>query len=580
MSLELSLDFLFELIQEYHIITSDQKIYLNKKIDQYLSLYQNIHKKEPFVTDLLMFILGKEHISLEEEYLYKLIARRAGCDYVHLDPLKIDSQIVMSTISLPYGKKHKVLPLSSDGTTITIAVANPFKMEILDQLTSTTGLKMLPVMASPKDIDKLLTDIFGFKKSIKAAADDAAKDAQSNMEQLTMLTGSASMDDKHIVKAVEFMLKYAIEQGASDIHIEPKKNETLIRFRIDGILHTIYTFPISVHLPFLSRLKMLSAMDIAEKRRSQDGRIKVKTETGYEVEIRTSTIPIVFGEKMVLRILEAGSFIKNLAEIGFEEEQLEAWQQAMNKSYGMLLVTGPTGSGKTTTLYSTLKELASPDINIVSIEDPIEIVVDEINQIGVNLKADITFSSALRHILRQDPDIVMVGEIRDPDTASNAVQASLTGHLVFSTLHTNDTATTVERLLDLGIEPFLAASVLNGIVAQRLVRKICPYCSFDRDMSDSEKILLHLPVESNYTIKDSEGCVKCRYTGHKGRVAIIELMPINEKIRSMISSGAKADELRNNAIMDGMITLRESAIRKLASGITTFDEIVKALYYN
>ncbi len=281
----------------------------------------------------------------------------------------------------------------------------------------------------------------------------------------------------------------------------------------------------------------------------------------------------------VLRILESGHFIRPLEEIGFDDPQLAAWRIAMKKGYGMLLVTGPTGSGKSTTLYSTLKELAKPDINIVAIEDPIEIVMSEINQMGVNTKAGITFSTALRHILRQDPDIIMVGEIRDKETADNAVQAALTGHLVFSTLHTNDTASTVERMIDLGIEPYLLASMLNGILAQRLVRKLCPYCSFARDMTDDEKVMLKLATDNTYRIKDAEGCVKCRFTGYKGRTAIIEYMPVAGKTSRLVATRASTDEIRQNAVMDGMITLRDSAIRKLAEGMTSFDEIVKALYF-
>ena len=282
---------------------------------------------------------------------------------------------------------------------------------------------------------------------------------------------------------------------------------------------------------------------------------------------------------MVLRLLESGSFVKKIEEIGFGHDQQTIFFDALKRGYGMVLVTGPTGSGKSTTLYSTLKKLSSPDVNIISVEDPIEIVMEEINQMGVNVRAGITFSSSLRHILRQDPDVVMIGEIRDKETAANAVQAALTGHLVLSTLHTNDTSSTIERLSDLGIEPYLIAGVINSIIAQRLVRKICPFCSYTREMTEDEKITLNLPMENEYNIRDSEGCVRCRYTGYKGRTAIIEIMKVTSKMRSLISSGATIDEIKNNAVMDGMVTLRESAIKKLADGVSTFNEIVKALYY-
>lgn len=579
MKLELGLTLLLDILEEYSVITSLQKKIIAAKKDYYNSMYESSFKKSPFITELLLFICEKENIPLEEDQLLKLLAARAGCDYHVIDPLKIDSQLAVKTISASYGRINRVLPLYKKDNTIVLAMANPFRMDVIDQLSSTTSNEITPVVASAKSIDEIISDLFGFKKSIKAAANDRSKDNFNNLENLTDLGSAKNMDDKHIINAVDYMLKYAIDQNASDIHIEPKRDQTLIRFRLDGVLHTIYSFPFEAHLPFISRLKMLAKMDISEKRRPQDGRIKVVTESGVEVELRASTVPVVSGEKMVLRILEAGAFVKGISKIGFTPEQEKLFTTALKKEYGMVLVTGPTGSGKTTTLYSTLKSMASPEINIISVEDPIEIVIDEINQMGVNKKAGITFSSSLRHILRQDPDIVMIGEIRDRETAANAVQAALTGHLVISTLHTNDTATTIERFRELNVEPFMIASVINAIVAQRLVRKVCPHCSFERDMSEEEKITLNLPVDNNYRIRDSEGCVKCRYTGFKGRTAIVEFMQITPKIRNLISSLATTDELRNNAILDGMMTLRESAIRKLADGVTTFNEIVRALYY-
>ncbi len=579
MKIELSLSLLLEMLEEYSVINKSQKELISARKDYYQSMFENTFKRAPFVTELLVFTCEKESIKLSEEQLLRLIAARAGCEYIVIDPLKIDNQLTVKTISAAYGKMNRVIPLYKNGDDIVLAMADPFRMDIIDQLSTSTSSGIIPVVASAKDIERILSDLFGFKKSIKAAADDLTREGFNNLENLTDLGKAKNMDDKHIINAVDYMLKYAIDQEASDIHIEPKRDETHIRFRLDGILHTIYSFPFEAHLPFVSRLKMLAKMDIAEKRRPQDGRIKVVTETGLEVELRASTIPVVTGEKMVLRVLESSTFVKDISNIGFSDEQKNLYDISLKKGYGMVLVTGPTGSGKSTTLYSTLKSLASPEINVVSVEDPIEIIIDEINQMGVNVKAGITFSGALRHILRQDPDIVMIGEIRDKETATNAVQAALTGHLVLSTLHTNDTATTIERIGDLGIEPYMIASVLNAIVAQRLVRKVCPFCSFTREMSEEEKITLHLPLESTYKIRDAEGCVKCRYTGYKGRTAIIEFMNMTPKMRAIISQGATADEIRNNAIMDGMLTLKESAIRKLADGVTTFDEIVKALYY-
>ncbi len=579
MQITLSLDFVFDLLEEYGLLARDKREFFTNKRDYYEGLYKDRFKKEPFVTDLVMTMFRDEGLALDEEKMLKLVAGRAGCEYLVPDPLKIDSQMVTSIISLPYGRGHLVLPLYEENGAIVVAMADPFNMEIIDQLQATAGKPIYPVVASPTNIDKILGDVFGFKKSIKAAAKEKVRDTYASIEQLTSISEGGQLDDKHIVNAVDYMLRYAVEQDASDIHIEPKRDETHIRFRLDGMMHTIYSFPIEAHASFLSRLKMLARMDIAEKRRPQDGRIKLVLDEKREVELRASTIPVIYGEKMVLRILESGYFIRPLEEIGFDEAQLAAWRIALKKGYGMLLVTGPTGSGKSTTLYSTLKELAKPDVNIVAIEDPIEIVMNEINQMGVNTKAGITFSSALRHILRQDPDIIMVGEIRDKETADNAVQAALTGHLVFSTLHTNDTASTVERMIDLGIEPFLLASMLSGILAQRLVRKLCPHCSFERDMTEDEKVMLKLALDNTYRIKDAEGCVKCRFTGYKGRTAIIEYMPVAGKTSRLVATRATTDEIRQNAVMDGMITLRDSAIRKLAAGQTSFDEIIKALYF-
>ncbi len=575
----LSVEFILDMLIEYNVIDNKEKKFLLSRHEYYDSKFMEKFKRKPDPAAFVLFMADDRDIDINEEFVLKLIARRAGCDFVYIDPLKIDASLVVNTISYTYGKNNTVLPMHEENGNIILAMGNPFRMDIIDQLSTTTKKKVIPVVASAEDIRKTVTDVFGFKKSMKAAAEDYAKDDLNNLEQLTKLKSAADLDDKHVVNAVDFMLRYAVDQNASDIHIEPKRNETKIRFRLDGILHTIYSFPRDVHLPFVSRIKMLARMDIAEKRRPQDGRLKIESDESREIDIRVSTIPVVHGEKVVLRLLIESQFLKNLPEIGFVEDQLERWSSATERGFGMLLVTGPTGSGKTTTLYSTLTAMASPDVNIVSVEDPIEIVIEEINQMGVNNRAGITFSSSLRHVLRQDPDIIMIGEIRDDETAENAVQAALTGHLVFSTLHTNDTASSVERIKDLGVEPFLIGAVLNGLLAQRLVRKVCPFCSYERKLTEDEKIALNLPAESEYDVKDAEGCVKCRYSGYSGRTAIMEFMPITEKTRSLISHNASTEELRDNALMDGMITLRESAIKKLADGITTFDEILKALHY-
>ncbi|MBW3670643.1 MAG: GspE/PulE family protein [Acidobacteria bacterium] len=382
--------------------------------------------------------------------------------------------------------------------------------------------------------------------------------------------------DQHIVNAVDYLLQHAYDSRASDIHIEPKREFALVRFRIDGVLHEIQRVPRLVNLAVTSRLKTMSRMDIAEKRRPQDGRIKTDRD-GKEIELRVSTLPTAFGEKVVMRIFDPDVLLRDLSEIGFYPEELGLFHEWIRRPHGIILVTGPTGSGKTTTLYSALRLLSTPDINITTIEDPIEMIYDEFNQTAVNSKIGITFPSALRTILRQDPDIIMVGEIRDLETAQNAVQAALTGHLVFSTLHTNDAPSSVTRLIDLGIQPFLISSTLVGAMAQRLVRKICSACARNRPLSMEEAGMLALkpPTGKRIVVKEGAGCNKCRNTGYFGRSGIFEMLQIDNPIRELIDQRADLMDIKEQAAKRGMRTLRDSALRKLAEGQTTFEEVVR-----
>jgi len=382
--------------------------------------------------------------------------------------------------------------------------------------------------------------------------------------------------DQHIVNAVEFMLQHAFDTRASDIHVEPKRDWSLIRFRIDGVLHDIQTIPKIVHAAIVSRVKTMSRLDIAEKRRPQDGRIKA-TRAGREVELRISTLPVAFGEKAVMRIFDPDVLTQDLSALGFYPEELLLFNEFISRPHGIILVTGPTGSGKTTTLYSAMKSIASRDINITTIEDPIEMVIEEFNQTAVQPKIGIDFAGALRHILRQDPDVIMVGEIRDPETAQYAIQAALTGHLVFSTLHTNDSATSIGRLVDLGVERFLISSTLIGAMAQRLVRKICPHCIGERSLSADEANTLRLsvPPGKKIRVKEGQGCHECRGTGYLGRSGIFEILPIDDGVKELIVLGKDAPEIKREAVKNGMRTLRQSALRKLAEGNTTFEEVVR-----
>jgi general secretion pathway protein E len=372
------------------------------------------------------------------------------------------------------------------------------------------------------------------------------------------------------------MLQHAFDSRASDIHVEPKREQSLIRFRIDGVLHDIQKMPKVVHAAVVSRLKTMSRLDIAEKRRPQDGRVKA-TRNGREVELRVSTLPVAFGEKVVLRIFDPDVLLQDLTGLGFYPDELQNWNDFITRPHGIILVTGPTGSGKTTTLYSALKTIATRELNVTTIEDPIEMVLDDFNQTAVQTKVGITFAGALRHILRQDPDVIMVGEIRDAETAQYAIQAALTGHLVFSTLHTNDAASSISRLADLGVERFLISSTLVGAMAQRLLRRICPHCAAERHLSGDEIATLRLavPAGKRVKVKEGAGCFECRGTGYIGRTGIFEILPMDEGVKNLVVSGADAPEIKREAIKNGMRTLRQSALRKLAEGVSTFEEVVR-----
>jgi general secretion pathway protein E len=526
-------------------------------------------------------IPGQPDTVLDEDRIAQVMAEHAGVSYVKIDPLKLDMKLVTSVFSRPFARKHSVLALALEGNELKVAVADPFDLELMENLRRITGYRVTPLVAAKSDIQKIITEIYGFRSSVKAAAQvmEAGVDL-GNFEQLVRLKAVDEIEatDKHVVNAVDYMLHYALDQRASDLHIEPKRDHGLVRMRIDGMLHNITTLPKVVHAAVVSRIKMLARMDIAEKRRPQDGRIKTG-QGDRETELRVSTLPVAFGEKVVIRIFDPTLLMQDLAGLGFYPREYKLFESFITQPNGLILVTGPTGSGKTTTLYSALRYLASPEVNIVSIEDPIEMVVEDFNQVAVQPNIGITFASALRTILRQDPDIIMVGEVRDAETAGNAVQAALTGHLVFATLHTNDSATAVSRMLDLGVEPFLLSSTLVGVVAQRLVRNICGQCKKKTYLTPDQISLLHMkmPEDSNrkLPVYYGEGCAACRGTGYLGRQAVYEVLPVNEKIVRLINQRADAKEILKTARLDGMLTLREVAIKKLAQGVTTFEEIIR-----
>ncbi len=520
------------------------------------------------------------NIRLDENTIMRTIAQAAKIPFEKPDPLKLNSDVIAATMTRPFARRHTCVPLRKEDGKVVVAVDNPFDQQFLQDLHNVISGEVSIVVSPKTDIRQIITEVYGFRGSIaKAEADQHDRKNLGNLEQLVRLRQDRELEatDQPVINAVEYLLKYAFEQRASDIHIEPKREETHVRLRIDGVLHTIYTFPKVVHPPFISRLKMLARMDISEKRRPQDGRIKTQHDN-IEIELRVSSLPVAFGEKIVIRVFDPGQLIQSLDTIGFYGDILKDWRRFMGQPTGLVLVTGPTGSGKTTTLYSTLKELARPDVNITTVEDPIEMVYEEFNQVLVQKRVDVTFSNALKTILRQDPDIVMIGEIRDAETAKMATQAALTGHLVFSTLHTNDTASTISRLLDLGVEPFLLSSTLLGIMAQRLVRKICPHCTQDTELTQEQVRLLNikLPPRSGQSlpVKYGAGCIQCRNTGYYSRDGVFELMEVDDTIRALINERASAPKIRRAARSNGMMSLRECAIKKLAQGVTTFEEVL------
>ncbi|OGW36475.1 MAG: type II secretion system protein E [Nitrospirae bacterium GWD2_57_9] len=521
---------------------------------------------------------GEPGKTLTEDIITELVARHAGLSFRKIDPLKLNPEVTTQILSRAFARRSVSVPLERNDDRLTIAVADPYNLEVLENI-ERMGYKVSRVVAPKSDILKIITEFYGFRSSVTAAAKEMTAEIDlGNLEQFVKMKSVTEIEatDKHIVNAVEFLFRYAFDQRASDIHIEPKREASEVRIRIDGMLHSIHKTPKAVHPAFVSRIKMLSRMDIAEKRRPQDGRIKTEYKN-REVELRVSTMPTAFGEKVVIRIFDPDILLQDLEEIGFSPREYELFRSFIAKPHGIVLVTGPTGSGKTTTLYSALKTVATPEVNVVTIEDPIEMVHDQFNQVGVQPSIGVTFGSTLRTILRQDPDIIMVGEIRDLETAENAVQAALTGHLVFSTLHTNDAAASITRLLDLGVAPYLISSTVIGVMAQRLVRKICKNCEkvYHLLPEEAEAVGLASNKDGKIAVKYGEGCPQCRGTGYQGRTGIFEIMEVNEKLRAILREKPDAELIRKAAMSDGMSLLRAAAVRKMLNGETTFDEVIR-----
>ncbi len=521
---------------------------------------------------------------LDEDLIYQVLAAEWKIPYQKIDPLKLDLNLVTTTIPHTFAMKHLILPIGIEDRRLLVATANPFLEEVLEDVARVSHMPVKPVVSSKSDIIRLIKEFFGFKRSISAAETQFARPGIDigNLEQYVRLDDASDDPDaniRHIVNAVDHIFSYAFDQRASDIHIEPKREISLVRLRIDGVLNTAYNLPKPVHAAMVSRIKNLARLDMSEKRRPQDGRIKID-KGGVEVEIRVSTIPVAFGEKLVMRIMDPDVLFQDLKYLGFSSHDLAVYRKFIEMPHGIVLVCGPTGSGKSTTLYSTLRRLSTPEVNVTTIEDPIEMIHEEFNQIGVQPAVDVTFASILRNILRQDPDIIMIGEMRDLETAENAVQAALTGHLVLSTLHTNDAPSAVTRLLDLGIPPFLIETTLIGVLAQRLLRKICLHCreSFVMTHKELARMDLYPGKEGSYRLYRGKGCLRCRGTGYMGRIGIFEVFPLTDRVRALIREQGTQEAIRSQALREGMIPLRQNAVKALLKGTTTYQEVLRVTW--
>lgn len=520
---------------------------------------------------------------LDIKPLTEWLADRVGIPLLHIDPLKVNVPAITSVMSYAYAKRFNIIAVEVKYNEVIIATAEPFLREWERELSRILGKTITRVMVDPVEIERYLVEFYSLSHSVRAAHDDSQDIGPSgvqNLEQLMELgrSGQLEANDQHVVNIVDWLLQYAYSQRASDIHIEPSRDQTNIRFRIDGVMQMVYQIPPSVGTPVTSRIKILGRMDVSEKRRPQDGRLKTRNKQGHEVELRLSTMPTAFGEKLVMRIFDPEVLLKDYRALGFSQVETGLWGDLIGRPNGIILVTGPTGSGKTTTLYTTLKELARPEVNVCTVEDPIELVEPSFNQMQVQHNIGLNFASGVRTLLRQDPDIIMIGEIRDRETAEMAVQASLTGHLVFSTLHTNDAPTAITRLLEIGVPPYLLKATLLGVLGQRLTRILCPHCKekVPLNMELWETMITPLRAKQRpKTVYQPIGCLECRQTGFLGRVGIYEMMIISTGIKRLITADCDINQLRRQAINEGMRPLRLSGAQKVASGISTIEEVLK-----
>jgi general secretion pathway protein E len=519
---------------------------------------------------------------LDIELLTQYLAGRAKLEYLRIDPLKVDVAKVADVMSAGYAERHRVLPVQVTPTEVVVATAEPFLAAWVDEVERQAKRSVRRVVANPQEIHRFTAEFFALAKTVRAAEKAGGANGAASFEQLVELGRSNKQldaNDQGVIQVVDWLWQYAFDQRASDIHLEPRREQGVIRFRIDGVLHPVYQMPMTVLNAMIARIKLLGRMDVVEKRRPQDGRIKTRNPRSEEVEMRLSTLPTAFGEKMVMRIFDPDTATKDLDALGFVPHDATRWEQLVRRPHGIILVTGPTGSGKTTTLYSTLKRIATEEVNVSTVEDPIEMIEPSFNQTQVQAHLDFGFAEGLRALMRQDPDIIMIGEIRDLSTADMAVQAALTGHLVFSTLHTNDAPSAISRLMELGVPPYLINATVLGVLAQRLVRTLCRECREPDETTPREALddlVKPWKVSGNWQPYRPVGCVDCRMTGFRGRMGLYELLTVTEAFKGSVNAEPSIPVLRRQGITDGMRPLRLAGALRVAEGLTTVEEVLSA----
>jgi general secretion pathway protein E len=519
---------------------------------------------------------------LDIEMLSEWLAGHCGMPYLRIDPLKVDVGRVADVMSITYAERRRALPLQFGLNEVTVATSEPFDLGWVPEIEAHTRRSLKMVIANPLDVVRFTTEFYTLQRSVRNAIKTGEMAATASFEQLVELGRSNKQldaNDQGVVQVVDWLWQYAFDQRASDIHLEPRRDLSVIRFRIDGVMHTVYQLPPGVMNAMIARVKLLGRMDVVEKRRPLDGRIKTRNPQGDEVEMRLSTLPTAFGEKMVMRIFDPDTTVKQLDALGFGSHDAQRWESLVSRAHGIILVTGPTGSGKTTTLYSTLRRLATDEVNVCTIEDPIEMIQPAFNQTQVQAGIDLGFAEGLRALMRQDPDIIMVGEIRDLETAEMAIQAALTGHLVFSTLHTNDSASAITRLADLGVPPYLIGATVIGVLAQRLVRTLCANCKQPDEVTTAETIdEVVKPWRINGKVKPYKpvGCLECRMTGYRGRAGLYELLSVTDAANACIHPVPDIGKLRKQSLSEGLRPLRLAGAMKVAEGQTTIEEVLRA----